>query len=173
MVAERPYVVVDYAHTPDALARTLRCARALCEGQLTVVFGAGGQRDKQKRPLMGCAASVADKIVLTTDNPRREDPAAIVSDIRAGLATHPGVKVELDRSVAIHNAVAEARELDVIIIAGKGHEDEQILGEERKRFSDREVALSAARASASRGADVDSSPGSPGAGPNRPRAKLA
>jgi UDP-N-acetylmuramoyl-L-alanyl-D-glutamate--2,6-diaminopimelate ligase len=140
VVSRRPYVVVDYAHTPDAMARTLVTARRLSEGRLTVVFGAGGNRDQAKRPAMGAAASLADRIVLTSDNPRDEDPKRIAEAIRAGIGEHGDVRLELDRERAIHLALDGARADDVVIIAGKGHEDEQIVGNDRRAFSDQEVA---------------------------------
>ncbi len=141
VVAAHPHVVIDYAHTPDALARTLATARSLCEGRLTVVFGAGGDRDREKRPLLGRAATAADRVILTSDNPRSEDPRAIAHEIRAGLASHPAVDEELDRALAIERAIRDAAAKDVIIVAGKGHELEQIAHGTRSRFSDREVAL--------------------------------
>ncbi|AUX46422.1 hypothetical protein SOCE26_079280 [Sorangium cellulosum] len=145
VVAERPRVVVDYAHTPDALARTLAAARRLAAGRrLTVVFGAGGDRDRDKRPLMGAAARAADRVVLTSDNPRGEDPAAIAAAIRAGLGDHGDVAVVLDRARAIEGAVTSAAEGEIVVIAGKGHEAEQVIAGERRRFSDREVARAAA-----------------------------
>jgi len=122
LVRERPYVVVDYAHTPDALARTLSTARALCRGQLTLVFGAGGDRDRAKRPLFGVAARAADHVVLTSDNPRSEDPLAIMDAIQAGLGDHPDVVREADRALAIRLALGRAGPEDVVLIAGKGHE---------------------------------------------------
>lgn len=148
VVAERPHVVVDYAHTPDALARTLASARRLCAGRLWVVFGAGGDRDRAKRPMMGAAAAAADRIVLTSDNPRSEDPAAIAAAIREGLGGHAGVEIEIDRARAIAEAVRGAGEDDVIVIAGKGHEAEQVIGGARRRFSDQEVARAAHRPAA-------------------------
>jgi UDP-N-acetylmuramoyl-L-alanyl-D-glutamate--2,6-diaminopimelate ligase len=143
VVTERPWVVVDYAHSPDALARTVRAARGLCKGTLTVVFGAGGDRDRDKRAPMGEAASIADRVILTTDNPRREDPAAIAAAIRGGLSGHPRVEVILDRAAAIHEAITTAALDDVILVAGKGHEVEQIIGDERRAFSDHDVARAA------------------------------
>ena len=136
VVAEAPHVVVDYAHTPDALTRTLRAARSLCRGKLSVVFGAGGQRDRGKRPLMGEASSSADRIVLTSDNPRNEDPALICAEIQSGIRGAPLVDVELDREEAIRAAVIDASANDVVVIAGKGHEMEQMIGSTRRRFSD-------------------------------------
>jgi UDP-N-acetylmuramoyl-L-alanyl-D-glutamate--2,6-diaminopimelate ligase len=140
VLGDRPHVVVDYAHTPDALERTIRTARTLCEGKVTVVFGAGGQRDAAKRPRMGAAARGADGIVLTSDNPRGEDPAEIVAAIRDGLGSHDGVLVELDRERAIRMAVCDANDDDIVVIAGKGHEDYQVHGTERRPFCDADVA---------------------------------
>ncbi len=146
IVSEAPWVVVDYAHSPDALARTVATARALADGgggRLFVVFGAGGKRDKAKRPKMGEAARPADVVILTTDNPRDEDPADIARAIAEGLAGHGGVSTELDRARAIARACTEAGERDVVLVAGKGHETEQLVGSETRYFSDPEVALEA------------------------------
>jgi len=137
----RPWVVVDYAHTPDALARVLATLEAAAVGELTCVFGCGGDRDRGKRPLMGAvAADFADRIVLTDDNPRSEDPAAIVRDIREGVGDHPRVTVMHDRRAALKTAIERARPGDVVLVAGKGHEAEQVAGGERRPFSDRAVA---------------------------------
>jgi UDP-N-acetylmuramoyl-L-alanyl-D-glutamate--2,6-diaminopimelate ligase len=141
--AGEPHVVVDYAHTPDALARTLASARALCAGRLTVVFGAGGKRDKAKRAPMGEAARVADRVVLTSDNPRDEDPRAIARAIAAGLAGHGGVETALDRAEAITRAVRGSGAGDVVVVAGKGHETEQVVGAVARAFSDQEVVRAA------------------------------
>ncbi len=140
VIATHPHVVVDYAHTPDALARTLAAARSLCRGRLVVVFGAGGNRDKGKRPLMGTAASSADRVLLTNDNPRSEPPMAIVDAIRAGLVGHPCVDVELDRARAIQRAVCDASPNDVVVIAGKGHETHQVIDGSERDFSDVDLA---------------------------------
>jgi UDP-N-acetylmuramoyl-L-alanyl-D-glutamate--2,6-diaminopimelate ligase len=138
---EKPWVVIDYAHTPDALQRVLTTLEAAATGELTCVFGCGGDRDRGKRSLMGAvAADLADRIVLTDDNPRSEDPASIVRDIRAGMDEHPRVNVIHDRRVALRTAIERARPGDVVLIAGKGHESEQIVGDERRAFSDRAVA---------------------------------
>jgi len=145
VVARSPGVVVDYAHTPDALSRTLETARQLCPGKLTVVFGAGGKRDREKRPMMGAAAAIADRVVLTSDNPRDEDPHEIAAAIRSGLAGHADVVEQLDREEAITKAVLEAGPDDVVLVAGKGHEVEQVIGGERRRFVDQEVIRSALR----------------------------
>lgn len=141
VVRSKPYVVVDYAHTPDALARTLASARTLCAGQLTVVFGAGGDRDRAKRPLLGAAARAADHIVLTSDNPRSEDPLAIMAAVEAGIGPRAGVEREPDRASAIRLAIARAAPDDVVLIAGKGHELEQVAGGARLPLSDVAIAL--------------------------------
>jgi UDP-N-acetylmuramoyl-L-alanyl-D-glutamate--2,6-diaminopimelate ligase len=143
VVARAPYVVVDYAHSPDALGRTLAGARPLCKGRLTVVFGAGGDRDRDKRAPMGQAAAAADRVILTTDNPRSEDPKEIAVAIRMGLAGHDQVEIVLDRASAIERAVGEAGAEDVVLIAGKGHERDQTIGVSSRPFSDKEVALAA------------------------------
>jgi UDP-N-acetylmuramoyl-L-alanyl-D-glutamate--2,6-diaminopimelate ligase len=136
----KPWVVIDYAHTPDALHRVLTTLEAAIVGELWCVFGCGGDRDRGKRPLMGAvAADLADRIVLTDDNPRSEDPAEIVREIRVGTADHPRVSVIHDRRTALKTAVERARPGDVVLIAGKGHEAEQIAGAERRAFSDRAV----------------------------------
>jgi UDP-N-acetylmuramoyl-L-alanyl-D-glutamate--2,6-diaminopimelate ligase len=140
LVARRPDVVVDFAHTPDALARTLATARHLCSGSLTVVFGAGGNRDRAKRPLMGAAAAVADRVILTSDNPRDENPEAIAAAIRDGIRSSCLVRVELDRERAIQVALEEADAGDVVVVAGRGHETEQVTGARRVPFVDQEVA---------------------------------
>ncbi|HEX8796556.1 MAG TPA: UDP-N-acetylmuramyl-tripeptide synthetase [Polyangiaceae bacterium] len=132
-----PHVVVDYAHTPDALARTLATARTLCRGTLVAVFGAGGDRDVAKRGPMGAASSSADRVVLTNDNPRSEEPSRIADAIRAGIAPGTDVRVILDRREAIRAAVLGAGDDDVILLAGKGHETEP--------FDDAAEALAALR----------------------------
>ena len=133
--------VVDYAHTPDALAKALSAAREHCEGTLWCVFGCGGDRDPGKRPLMGAIAdTLADEIIVTDDNPRSENPDAITRGIVAGVKTR-SVRVIHDRSAAIGAAINEARSADLVLIAGKGHEDYQIYGNSRRSFSDRREAL--------------------------------
>ena len=119
---EGPRAVVDYAHTPNAIARTLATARSLTSGRVILVFGAGGERDVDKRPLMGQAAMAADVVVVTNDNPRGEDPAAIAQAVGEGLRDHPEKHVELDRRAAIEAAVALADDDDTVLIAGRGHE---------------------------------------------------
>lgn len=136
----QPLAVVDYAHTPDALAKALRAARAHCTGELTCVFGCGGERDAGKRPLMGgIAAELADRVIVTDDNPRGEEGAEIVQQILAGMPTTAHAEVERDRARAIHLALDGADAGDVVLVAGKGHEDYQIVGTERHHFSDAEV----------------------------------
>jgi len=138
--AQAPLAIVDYAHTPDALRKALSAARAHCEGRLTVVFGCGGGRDAGKRPLMGAiAAELADTVVLTDDNPRNEPSDSIIADIAAGIPAGIPYSVEPDRALAIRGALLDASPRDVVLIAGKGHEDYQIQGAERRHFSDVEV----------------------------------
>ncbi len=136
--AGQPFtVLVDYAHTPDGLAQALAAARELASGRLLVVFGAGGERDQEKRPLMGNAASrLADLAVVTSDNPRHEDPHAIIDQIVAG-AVHPErMTVQADRRAAIATAISAAGPGDVVVIAGKGHEPGQDLGDRVVEFDD-------------------------------------
>jgi UDP-N-acetylmuramoyl-L-alanyl-D-glutamate--2,6-diaminopimelate ligase len=137
--AGQPFsVIVDYAHTPDSLENVLRAAREL-GGRLTVVFGAGGDRDREKRPLMGrIAAELADRAIVTTDNPRTEDPAAIAADVAGGT-----LEIVLDRREAIESALAAARAGDVVVIAGKGADTEMELADRRVPFDDRVVAREA------------------------------
>ena len=139
--AGQPFtVLVDYAHTPDGLENVLRSAREITAGRLICVFGCGGDRDRGKRPLMGAVARrLADVAVVTSDNPRSEDPAAIIADITAGFA----MDVEVDRRTAIERAVAMAGPADVVVIAGKGHEQGQELADRTIPFDDREVAREA------------------------------
>jgi UDP-N-acetylmuramoyl-L-alanyl-D-glutamate--2,6-diaminopimelate ligase len=141
-----PRVVVDYAHTPDALERTLAIARGLCTGALVVVFGAGGDRDRDKRGPMGGAAAVADRIVLTSDNPRSEDPAEIAAAIADGVTHRDRITLALDRRNAIHDAILGASARDVVVIAGKGHETTQTVGDRVLPFDDFAEALDALRA---------------------------
>ena len=142
--AGQPFsVLVDYSHTPDSLANVLRAVRAVTGGRLFTVFGCGGDRDRGKRPLMGAvAADLADFAVLTSDNPRSEDPLAIIAEVVAGIPPEQRdhVVVEPDRRAAIRLALHAARPGDGLVIAGKGHEPYQILGAETIHFDDREVA---------------------------------
>ena len=134
-----PTVVVDYAHTPDALKQALLALRQHSEGRLFVIFGCGGDRDKGKRSLMGEAAETcADVVMITNDNSRSEDPNAIASDILAGCIQPEKIQVELDRKCAIAKAVADATPKDIILVAGKGHEDYQIIGSETVAYNERE-----------------------------------
>lgn len=140
--SDRPFrVVVDFAHTPDGIEQVLRAARAVTAGgRVIAVFGAGGDKDRAKRPLMGeAAARHADVVVVTSDNPRSEDPAAIAEAVVAGTAGHRDVRVELDRRAAIELAVAEARPGDLVVVAGKGHETTQTIGDRVLPFDDRLV----------------------------------
>ncbi|HEB57880.1 MAG TPA: UDP-N-acetylmuramoyl-L-alanyl-D-glutamate--2,6-diaminopimelate ligase [Gammaproteobacteria bacterium] len=145
--AGEPLVVVDYAHTPDALAQVLEALRAHGAGRLICVFGCGGERDEGKRPLMARAVEQAvDQIIVTDDNPRGEDPEVIVADILSGFKDADAVTVINDRAAAIHHAVSRAGEGDVVLVAGKGHEDYQLVGGQRLPFSDAEQVRAALRA---------------------------
>ncbi len=161
-------VVVDYAHTPDALERAIGALRKLTAARLIVVFGCGGDRDRKKRPLMGqVAARGADVVVVTSDNPRTEVPETIIEQILVGVEREPldrmalgalgnigkGYAVEIDRRTAIAAAIHAARAGDIVLIAGKGHEDYQILGKEKIHFDDREEAGRVLSGLASFGAD--------------------
>lgn len=146
-LGEAPLVVVDYAHTPDALEKVLHALRPVAErrgGRLVALFGAGGDRDPSKRPLMGAAAArLADSVVLTSDNPRSEDPERILDAIAAGIDAGRAVEREADRRKAIALAIAAAAPQDVVLIAGKGHEDYQEVAGRRFAFSDQEAAREA------------------------------
>jgi len=138
----QPLVIVDYAHTPDALdkaLKTLRETAAAREGRLVCVFGCGGDRDRGKRPLMGAVVEIlADRVVLTSDNPRGEDPQAILAEILVGMTTQP--VIELDRAAAIRAAILDADPRDVVLVAGKGHEPYQEVAGTRHAFSDLDQA---------------------------------
>lgn len=136
--ANNPLVIVDYAHTPDALAKALRACRLHCAGTVWCVFGCGGDRDKGKRPLMAnIAEQFAEKIIVTDDNPRGESPTGITDDIMQGFIQQNNITVIHDRTKAIAHAVALANTGDVILVAGKGHEDYQIIGDRYLDYSDR------------------------------------
>jgi UDP-N-acetylmuramoyl-L-alanyl-D-glutamate--2,6-diaminopimelate ligase len=140
----QPLALVDYAHSPDALAKVLDAARAHARGRVHCVFGCGGDRDPGKRPMMGAIAeNRADAVVITDDNPRGEDSREIIGQILAGMREPGAAQVIADRAEAIHHALAEADPGDVVVIAGKGHEDYQIVGHEVRPFSDRKVVQDA------------------------------
>lgn len=142
-VDEQPKVVVDYAHTPDALEKALQALRIHCEGKLWVIVGCGGDRDKGKRPMMAAIAEqLADEVILSDDNPRSEDPALIINDMLAGMKQPQRAKVEHGRYLAASYAIAHATKQDIILLAGKGHEDYQVVGTETIHYSDRESAAS-------------------------------
>lgn len=137
-------VIVDYAHTPDSLENLLKAARPFIPGKMICVFGCGGDRDRTKRPKMGkIAADLADVAVVTSDNPRTEDPERILQDILSGIPDNVQPNVICDRATAIRNAILQAQPGDGVLLAGKGHEDYQILGTEKIHFDDREHARDA------------------------------
>jgi UDP-N-acetylmuramoyl-L-alanyl-D-glutamate--2,6-diaminopimelate ligase len=139
VISRHPTVLRDYAHTPDAIERALAAIRPFTEGRLILVFGCGGDRDRGKRPEMGRAAEKgADLIVLTDDNPRTEDPRRILDDIESGMTPGRHVRIE-GRKAAIRHALSEARDGDVVLLAGKGHETYQIVGETRLPFDEKRI----------------------------------
>ena len=141
IVVNRPTVIVDYAHTPDGLENVLKAAREITPngGKLICLFGCCGDRDATKRPKMGAIAEkLADKVIVTSDNPRSEDPHQIITDILAGFKSVSDVIVEPDRELAIKESYKLANVNDVVLVAGKGHEDYQILAHETIHFDDRE-----------------------------------
>jgi UDP-N-acetylmuramoyl-L-alanyl-D-glutamate--2,6-diaminopimelate ligase len=141
--AGQPFsLVVDYAHTPDGLEQVLVAAREVAgEHAVLAVFGCGGDRDRTKRPLMGAVAQgLADQVILTSDNPRDEDPSTIIDEVLTGITDRTNVVIELDRRAAIQRAIAAAHPGDVVVVAGKGHETTQTIGESVLPFDDREVA---------------------------------
>jgi UDP-N-acetylmuramoyl-L-alanyl-D-glutamate--2,6-diaminopimelate ligase len=132
---------VDYAHTPNALENVLGCLRSLARDRLICVFGCGGDRDKTKRPVMGqIAADICDLVLITSDNPRTEDPMDIIRDIEKGVLNKSNYSIILQRQDAIREALKAAKDGDIVVIAGKGHEDYQIIGDRVTHFDDREVA---------------------------------
>ena len=141
VITNKPTVIVDYAHTPDGLENVLKAAREITpkDGSLICIFGCGGDRDATKRPKMGSIAeNLADKVIITSDNPRSENPQQIITDILAGFQSTNNVIVEADRELAIKEAYKIANINDVVLVAGKGHEDYQILANETIHFDDRE-----------------------------------
>jgi UDP-N-acetylmuramoyl-L-alanyl-D-glutamate--2,6-diaminopimelate ligase len=141
-----PVVIVDFAHSPDALKNVLETLRDLCSGKLWCIFGCGGNRDQEKRPIMGkIAAELADRIIITNDNPRKESPKKISEQILSGIIPNTKSIIILDRSEAINFSIRSAMQGDVILIAGKGDESYQLLGSKSFSFSDRveaKIALS-------------------------------
>jgi UDP-N-acetylmuramoyl-L-alanyl-D-glutamate--2,6-diaminopimelate ligase len=139
-----PTVVVDYAHTPDALEKALQAVRQHCGGELSVVFGCGGDRDRGKRPQMGALAErLADRVYVTDDNPRSESSAVIIGEILDGMQRPEWALVVADRARAIRQAIASAGPGDLVLVAGKGHEDYQLVGERTLHFDDREQVAQA------------------------------
>lgn len=137
---EQATVIVDYSHTPAGIEQVLRSVREISpDAEVCIVFGAGGDRDKDKRPLMGEAATAADHLVVTSDNPRSEDPQRIIDDILEGIARHERVQVEVDRRAAIRAALSSHGPGDVVVVAGKGHETTQTIGDQVLDFDDRAV----------------------------------
>lgn len=133
----KPLVIIDYAHTPDALLKTLQALREHCDGELWCIFGCGGDRDQGKRPEMGAIAEqYADQIILTDDNPRSENPGEIIADIRKGLVSSKNIIIEHDRRRAIEHALSSTKEGDIILIAGKGHETYQEIGNQKIPYND-------------------------------------
>jgi UDP-N-acetylmuramoyl-L-alanyl-D-glutamate--2,6-diaminopimelate ligase len=142
-------VLVDYAHTPDSLEQVLSSARSICDGNLILVFGCGGDRDRTKRPMMGrVAAQNADIAIVTSDNPRSEEPDAIIAQIKKGMRGSADITIEPDRRAAIHAAIEQAEAGDVVVIAGKGHEQGQQFADELLPFDDATVAREALAAAA-------------------------
>jgi len=143
--AGQPFtVLVDYAHTPDSVENVLRTARAVGSGRIIALLGCGGDRDRTKRPKMGRALEEgSDVCIITSDNPRSEDPAAIVAEILAGLACPEGAEVQVDRREAIARAVEMAEPGDLVLILGKGHESGQEFADKKVPFDDCQVALAA------------------------------
>lgn len=136
-----PTVIVDYAHTPDGLKKVLESIKKLCKGKLITVFGCGGDRDSGKRPLMGSIAEeFSDYVFITSDNPRSEKPEKIVSEILKGIEKRDQIKIEIDRFIAIKDSIEFAKKEDIVLIAGKGHEDYQILKDKIIDFDDRKIA---------------------------------
>jgi UDP-N-acetylmuramoyl-L-alanyl-D-glutamate--2,6-diaminopimelate ligase len=152
---EQPLVVVDYAHTPDALEQVLLALREHTEAKLWCVFGCGGDRDSSKRPLMAAVAErLADEVIVSDDNPRNENAQVIIADILQGFHSVDDVQVIADRDKAIETAVLAAGKNDVVLVAGKGHEEVQIIGDQRLPFSDAYEVEKALALRKSRGGSV-------------------
>ena len=150
--SNKPTIIIDYAHTHDALEKALEAARIHTLGELWCVFGCGGDRDTAKRPLMAQAAEqFADNVIITNDNPRTEDEDTILNDVLAGIKNKDNVKVIKDRYEAIEYSIKNARKTDIILVAGKGHEDYQIFGTEKVHYSDRESACKVLKISYKKG----------------------
>jgi UDP-N-acetylmuramoyl-L-alanyl-D-glutamate--2,6-diaminopimelate ligase len=140
----KPTVIVDFAHSPDSLGKALEAVRDHSNGQIWCVFGCGGERDRGKRGSMGAiASSLADHAIVTDDNPRSEDPQQIIADIIAGMDSNDGIQIVRDRGKAIDIAIRSAGTDDVVLIAGKGHESVQLIGDQKRAFSDSAAARSA------------------------------
>ena len=136
-----PIVIIDYAHTPDGLKKVLQSIKKLCKGKLITVFGCGGDRDRSKRPLMGSIAEeFSDHVFITSDNPRSEEPQQIVNDILMGIEKREKITFDIDRFKAINESIKFANKEDIVLIAGKGHEDYQILNDKVINFDDRKIA---------------------------------
>ncbi len=150
-------VFIDYAHTPDALENLLSTAKKLCKkGKLTLLFGCGGNRDRRKRPMMGrIAESLADRVILTSDNPRFEDPEEIIKEIKAGMTDLSHVTVIPNREAAIIYAVTHAEQGELILLAGKGHEQYEIIGNTRRPFNEKEIVYKALEQKCFRGNDTE------------------
>lgn len=142
VLSEKPHIIVDYAHTPDALENVLKALQEHLQGKLWCVFGCGGDRDKEKRPLMGSIAEqYADYVIVTNDNPRTEDPAEIIKDILQGIENKQKIQVIYTRDLAISKAIQSAQAEDIILVAGKGHETYQEINHIKHYFSDRDFIL--------------------------------
>ena len=133
-------VLIDYAHTPDGVENILTSVREFCKGRLIVVFGCGGSRDRKKRPVMGrLAVELADFAVVSTDNPRWEDPAAVIEEVKTGMMDHDNFVAIVDRKEAIHYALDMARKDDIVVLAGRGHETYMLVMGEKYHFDEREI----------------------------------
>ena len=134
-------VVIDYAHTPDAVAKAIKAIKELAKGKVYTIIGCGGNRDKKKRPLMGrIATELSDYVIFTSDNPRKEDPLAIINDIVQNL-DNKNYEIEENREKALFKGVQKLSKNDILLVLGKGHEDYQIIGDDKIHFSDKEMIL--------------------------------